>query len=423
MSASRDYQARFLTASRKQTALDAGSEAGQGRAQNGTSRSRSAQKSKDSLIPSEATLYRLGAYIRLSPSDEIRGEGSLVSHPQRIKNYVDVRNAQQPGWGKIVEFYEDKDMSGKDMNRPAFKQMLRDIQLGKINAVVATELSRLSRNVKDFCEFWEFLKGHKATFFSLKENFDTSTPIGEMMVIQCISFAQFERKTIVQRIKDGSRARAERGLAHGGQRLLGLDPDPTRTCRLVVNSAEVPVVQHLFEKFIEIASVHKLMKYLHGAGIRTKTFTNKSGKQVGGNIWTESSLYNLLTNLALIGKREINKKNRHIPPDELADAERYKVVDASWPAIMSEDLFWKAQDLLFQNRVFLRRHTHVYRLTGLLECGVCGEVLSGKASTGRAGMCFITPTIVRRRRTGLTLSGVRLRGFLPCGWKRRSRAG
>ena len=187
--------------------------------------------------------YRLGAYIRLSPSDEIRAEGSLVSHPQRIEDFVRYRSTQEAGWGSIIEWYTDKDLSGKDMNRPAFKKMCRDIKSGHINAVIVTELSRLSRNVRDFCQFRDFLTHHKAKFFSLKENFDTSTPMGELMVVQAISFSQFERTTIVTRIKDGARARAERGLTNGGQRSLGYDPDPTRPCHLVVNESERAYVE------------------------------------------------------------------------------------------------------------------------------------------------------------------------------------
>ena len=148
--------------------------------------------------------YRLGMYIRLSPSDEIRDEGSLISHPQRIQDHVNYRNLQTPGWGVIVEKYEDKDVSGKDMNRPAYLRMLADIKSGKINGVIVTELSRLNRNVKDFLQFWDFLKRYNGKFFSLKENFDTSTAIGEMMVIQSVSFAQFERNSIVDDMKSVS---------------------------------------------------------------------------------------------------------------------------------------------------------------------------------------------------------------------------
>jgi len=110
------------------------------------------------------------------------------------------------------------------------------------------------------------------------------------MVIQCISFAQFERKTIVQRIRDGARARAERGLASGNQRLLGYDPDPHKKCHLVVNEKEAAVVRHVFEKFIELGSVRKIIAYLHSSGYRSKAYVTREEKAKGGNRWTYSSL-------------------------------------------------------------------------------------------------------------------------------------
>ena len=116
---------------------------------------------KSSSASANDAVFRLGAYIRLSPSDEIRDEGSLVSHPQRIESYVTYKNMQQPGWGVIVELYIDKDNTAANMKRPALLRMLQDIKLGRINAVIATELSRFSRNVKDFLEIWDFLKSGK----------------------------------------------------------------------------------------------------------------------------------------------------------------------------------------------------------------------------------------------------------------------
>ena len=169
------------------------------------------QRDPENQPESERTL-RVAAYIRLSPTGEEREEGSLVSHPQRIEDFVDWKNKQMGRkWGEITRWYIDKDQSGKDLNRPHFQRMCQDIEAGFVDVVIVTELSRLSRRVKDFCHVWDFLKENDIKFMSLKENFDTSTPMGELMLIQAISFAQFERETIVGRIKNGARARAERG--------------------------------------------------------------------------------------------------------------------------------------------------------------------------------------------------------------------
>ena len=329
--------------------------------------------------------YKLASYIRLSPSDEIREEGSLVSHPQRIKNFVKMKTMTNPKWGKVIETYTDKDFSGKNMNRPAFQKMCRDIVSGKVNAVIVTELSRLSRSVKDFCQFWDFLKENKVKFFSLKENFDTSTAMGELMVIQAISFAQFERQTTVERIKHGVLARAERGLSNGGQRLLGYDPHPTKKCHLIVNEKEKPLVETIFKKFLELGSLSKTLNFLNEKGYTTKSFISKKGEKRGGTRWTGTSLHTVLTNLTYLGKRELNKKNRSKDPSELTPSERYKIYDAKWPALVNSDLFYDVQKLLEKNKRELRASNHCYVLSGLTYCGVCGDKLVGKGSNGNKG--------------------------------------
>lgn len=332
--------------------------------------------------------YRLGMYIRLSPSDEIREEGSLISHPQRIHDHVNYKNLQTPGWGVIVEKYEDKDVSGKDINRPAYLRMLADLKAGKINGVIVTELSRLNRNVKDFLQFWEFLKCYNGKFFSLKENFDTSTAVGEMMVIQSVAFAQFERNSIVERIRHGARARAERGLSNGSQRCLGYDIDPHRRNYLIVNEAERLVVKLIFEKFLELGTIEKARVWLNEKGYRTKEYISKRGEPHGGKPFTHASLYCLLTNKTYIGLREFNKANRSMVQEDLEPHERYRVSRAVWPALIKPDVFRAVQERLERNAKTMRKYRHVYLLSGKLICGECGSSLVGKSATGRNKVHF-----------------------------------
>jgi site-specific DNA recombinase len=336
----------------------------------------------------EQPKFLLAPYIRLSPTGDEREEGSLVSHPQRIRQFIESKNLQHNGsWGDVVDWYVDKDLSGKDMNRPSFQRMLGDIRAGRINAVIVTELSRLNRKVKDFCEVWDFFKEHNVALFSLKENFDTSTPMGELMLIQAMSFAQFERQTIVDRIKKGARARAERGLANGFIP-LGFKPVEHRPNHRAVDATERAYVEMIFQKFLEFKRLNLLVTYLNGKGYRTKEFVTKHGKKVGGNRWTISSIHALLTNRCYIGEREVNKKFRAADPDKTKDEDRYFFVDAQWPALVSKDLFFDVQRLLEQNKKKARRYTHEYRLTGTIECAECGARLIGKSGTGKNGKYF-----------------------------------
>jgi site-specific DNA recombinase len=336
----------------------------------------------------EERKFRIAGYVRLSPTGDDREEGSLISHPQRIRQFVESKNLQTRGaFGEIVDWYVDKDLSGKDMNRPAFQKMLADIKAGVINAVVVTELSRLNRKVKDFLEVYEFFKAHNVAFFCLRENFDTSTAIGELMLIQAMSFAQYERQTIVDRIKRGARARAERGLANG-YIPLGFKAVEHRPNYREIDETEKPYVEMIFKKFLELKRINRLVKYLNDNGYTTKKFVAKSGKAVGGNRWTLSSIHSLLTNRTYIGEREVNKKFRTIDPENLKDDERYFFVEAHWPALISKELFFDVQRLLEENKKKARKYTHEYLLTGVVECAECGAKLVGKSGKGTGGKYF-----------------------------------
>ena len=347
------------------------------------------QKVKDQgLDPDSLQTLRIAAYVRLSPSGNDREEGSLVSHPQRIKDFVSWKNNQAGnGWGKIVKWYTDKDQSGKDLNRPDFQKMCRDIESGLVDAVLVTELSRLSRKVKDFYHLWDFLKEHNVKFISLKENFDTSTPMGELMLIQAIGFAQFERETIVERIKNGSRARAERGLANGNLP-LGFDLVFGKANYRQVNEEEKAYVQMIFKKMLELNKMANLLKFLNDNGYKTKEYTTKAGIKKGGKRWALTTLHQLLTNRAYIGQREFNKKNRTKDQSTLAKNDRYFFTKAQWPGIVDEPLFFDVQRLLEHNKKKARKYIYTYKLTGLIKCSECGASLCGKSATGKNSKFF-----------------------------------
>ncbi len=337
------------------------------------------------LSPKEIR-FRVAGYVRISPTNEERDEGSLVSHPQRIRNFVEDKNRREP-WGEIVEWYIDKDYSGKDTNRPAFQRMLADIESGKINSVVVTELSRLTRYVKDFCDIHEFFKQHRVAFFSLRENFDTSTPAGELMLMQSIAFAQFERHSIVDRIKKGARARAERGLGNGCVP-LGFKLVEHRPNHREIDPKEKPYVEMIFRKVLELKRLSAVVQFLNENGHRTKEFVTKSGKKAGGKRWTLSSVHSLVTNRTYIGQREFNKRFRSAFQSDLKEDEKYFYVDAQWPALISKELYDDVQALLERNKKKARKYVHQYRLTGLIRCAQCGESLVGKSGTGKRGKYF-----------------------------------
>jgi site-specific DNA recombinase len=137
---------------------------------------------------------RAGFYIRVSTEEQAENpDGSIRNQEERLKFALQMRSNDTLVW-KQAGVYCDAGRSGKNMNRPELKRLIKDIEAGEINMIMVSELSRLTRSNKDFAELWEFLQANDCGFFSLRENFDTSTAAGEMMLYQIANFAQFERR-------------------------------------------------------------------------------------------------------------------------------------------------------------------------------------------------------------------------------------
>lgn len=333
--------------------------------------------------------HKIGAYVRVSTEEQAQVmDGSLDSQQYRLKNFVQSKNIQEKNWGKIVDTYIDDGFSAKDTRRPAYQRMLRDIRAGKIDLILVTDLSRLSRNISDFCGLLEELESHRAKFLSVKEQFDTSTPVGEMMIYNMINLAQFERKQTSERVSMNFNSRALRGLLNGGNALLGYDKDPANPGKLVVNTDEAPGVRKAFSLYLETGSLQTTAVKLNATSIRPKVGKGRKARHATEGRWTVSSVRNLLTNLAYVGKREVNKKNKDEPQEALKPWQRHQVVKASWQGIVEEKHFLAAQKLIEENWKKERSRIatgerRFFPLSGVLRCGDCGRALIGQASHGR----------------------------------------
>lgn len=180
----------------------------------------------------------------------------------------------------ITEFliYEDEGFSGGSTNRPKFQEMLQDAKNKKFNYLICYRLDRISRNVSDFSTLIEELNKLDISFISIKEQFDTSTPMGRAMMYISSVFAQLERETIAERIKDNMYELARTGRWLGGTTPLGFTStqityyDENMAQRKMYQLEEDPksmnTVKLIFDKYLELKSLTKLYKYLYNAGVR-----------------------------------------------------------------------------------------------------------------------------------------------------------
>jgi site-specific DNA recombinase len=321
-------------------------------------------------MSSAAPQRKVAFYIRVSTERQAKvEEGSLKNQDQMLRAELERRNLQHKGWGAFVESYVDEGISAKTTNRPAFQRLMRDIELGRIDTVMFTELSRLSRSLKDFLNIFEFVQRHACDLVCLKTEIDTTSPYQGLVTKILIVFSEFEREMTSHRTAINAYERSKRGLANGGQVLLGYRRDKKHKGRLLIEESEAEVVRAIFQTYLREKSIRRtaarIKERFEGKSLRLKRIT--PGK-----------IYGVLTNKAYLAIREIHKRSKESPEE----------VPAAWPPIIAERLFQKTRAILqaYKDR-YLRRgpHQHLYLLSGLLACGKCGQRLQGKSAYSSNG--------------------------------------
>ncbi len=336
-------------------------------------------------------MKRCGLYIRVSTDRQAKvEEGSLKNQDHLLTQHVELKSKLGQEQWVVVERYVDEGRSAKDTkNRPAYLRMIEDAKQERINTVVCVALSRISRSTRDLLDMIEFFKQHGVDFICLKEDFDTTTAQGKCFVTIMGALNEFEREQTAERTRAAFLARAERGLWNGSQ-LYGYDLDAEHKGYLKVNEQEATIVRLAFETYLKIGSVFRVREIINEMGYRTKAYTSRRGQSHPAAPFSRGAMYQMLTNAAYVGKKEVNKYNKGVVQDELPEAERYRLANAVWPAVVDEETFSKVQRLLQQNRETRNNNAsptkHFYLLNGgFLYCHRCGSQMEGRNGHGHKG--------------------------------------
>lgn len=333
--------------------------------------------------------HNIGIYVRVSTEEQAQiADGSIDSQQHRINAFIDLKKHQDKHWGVLTETYVDDGYSAGSTNRPAYQRMIADLKKGKINLILVTDLSRLSRNISDFCDLYKEIGKYKANFLSIKEQFDTSTPIGEMMVFNMVNLAQFERKQTSERISMNFHSRAMRGLVNGGNPLLGYDRDPSNAGKRMVNEAEAVLVRKIFQMYDEGLSQSSIAEQLTKEGEKRKDWNGRKYRHIKDGRWTLNAIQNILKNYAYVGKREVNVGNKKEKQEYLKAWQRYQIVEASWPSIIDEAQFNRVQHRMMEaykleRSRFSNGAKRVFLVSGKINCGHCGHALIGQSAHGK----------------------------------------
>lgn len=292
---------------------------------------------------------RCAIYTRKSTEEGLEQDfNSLDAQREACEAYI--KSQMHEGWVLLDKQYNDGGYSGGTMDRPTFKELLKDIENDEVDIVVVYKVDRLTRSLMDFSKIIDVFDKHNASFVSITQHFNTTTSMGRLTLNILLSFAQFEREVTGERIRDKFEASRKKGLWLSGTCPYGYEKDEHHM--LHPQQPYADNVRIIYESYLEIKNVLKLKKYLAEQKILTR-----AGKELA-----KGSLYHILSNKVYLGK--ITHKN--------------KEYNGLHEPIISEELFNNVQNLLKANSVQRKHATNAK--TGSLLAGLLYDDKGNKMS-------------------------------------------
>ena len=246
---------------------------------------------------SQPTL-RCAIYTRKSSEEGLeQGFNSLDAQREACEAFI--LSQQHEGWKLEPTLYDDGGYSGGNIQRPALKQLLNDIELKKIQIVVVYKVDRLTRSLADFAKIVEQFDAKGISFVSVTQQFNTTSSMGRLTLNVLLSFAQFEREVTGERIRDKIAASKQKGMWMGGYAPIGY-VGHERT--LIIDEAHASIVRYIYHRYLQLNSIRMLKSDLDSAGTHSPRRTHLGGKEYGGVPFSRGNLQRILTSAVYIGK-------------------------------------------------------------------------------------------------------------------------
>ncbi|WP_419214812.1 recombinase family protein [Wolbachia endosymbiont of Rhagoletis cingulata] len=280
---------------------------------------------------------RCAIYTRKSNEDGLEQKfNSLDAQRVACEKYI----KSKEGWVALAKRYDDGGYSGKNLERPAIKELFEDVKGGEIDCVVVYTLDRLSRETKDSIEVTSFFRRHRVNFVAVTQIFDNNTPMGKFVQTVLSGAAQLEREMIVERVKNKIATSKEQGLWMGGTLPFGYD---VKDKELIINEKEAKTVKHIFERYMELKSMAELARELNSQGYRTKS-----------DIFKKATVRRIITNPIYMGKIR-HYENQY---------------EGKHEAIIEGEKWQKAQELI-RNQPYRKAKYEEALLRGIIKCKSC----------------------------------------------------
>ena len=292
---------------------------------------------------------RCAIYTRKSTEHNLDLEFNSL-HAQREACEAYIKSQIHEGWQLIPDCYDDGGISGASLDRPDLQRLLADIQAGRVDNVVVYKVDRLTRSLTDFARLVELFDKFGVSFVSVTQAFNTTTSMGRLTLNVLLSFAQFEREVIGERVRDKIAASKKKGLFMGGNIPFGY---VNRDKKLIIAPEEAERVRWLFSRYLELGSIGQLLEEMNRIGIRTKVQILSNGQKRGGVPYGKGALAYLLKSRCYVG--EILHRGQIYAADHepIIDRQTFDAVQASLAAnAIVRKASTKASEFLLTGLIF-----------------------------------------------------------------------
>lgn len=295
--------------------------------------------------------------------------------------------------------YEDEGFSGKNIKRPEFQRMLKDAKDKKFDTLICYRLDRVSRNIADFAHLIQLLEKYNISFISVSEQFDTSSPMGRAMMYIASVFAQLERETIAERIRDNMLELAKGGRWLGGQCPTGFKSIPInyndkdgrqkKMFKLEPIKEELEIVKLIFQLYLKFKSLSQVEKYLLKNNIKTKLgtdFVKMKIKTILNNpayVKATKEVFAYIESMGIAVIGEPNGKNALLLYNKKKGKAEFKDKSLWVCAVAKHEGIIDAKDWLEVQRILEKNKESAPRLgksksgllSGLIRCAKCKSTM------------------------------------------------
>ena len=243
-------------------------------------------------------IKRCAIYTRKSTTQRLDHDvNSLVTQREISSAYI--KSQQYKGWVELPQRYDDGGHSGSGLERPALARLMQDIEAGQVDAVVVYKIDRLTRSLLDFVRLVEIFDRQTITLISISQAFDTSDSMGRMILNILLTFSQFERELIAERVRDSIRTRKRHGRIHGGLPPFGY---VSTEKGLLIDEPEAAIVRFIFAEFLRTKRYTAVMTAVREAGFCSTVKLSKRGKPRGGTPMSPGTVYGIIRNPIYVGE-------------------------------------------------------------------------------------------------------------------------